>query len=384
MSHSFDIVIVGGGLVGAAAALALARQCRSVALVEIRPPATDPGQLRQNWDARIYAVSPANQAFLTELAAWPDESRIQPVSRMDVRGDQSGRIVFSAAESGVARLNSMLENRWLLAALWRRLTEYDIPVFSARAHSLHTDLYAACLTLDDGTQLHSKLLIGADGAQSWVRRQAGIEVRENAYGHHGVVANFATEKAHEGTAFQWFKQPDVLAFLPLPGKMMSMVWSTADAQRLTAMNPHELAETVAAAGQHALGTLEAVSPAFAFELVLRRPHATFAQRVLLMGDAAHTVHPLAGQGVNLGFGDVAEFARLSRHAADPGAHQLLKHYAQNRLEPVRLMQWGCDALFQLFGSQSLPGQAALRNHGLDAVNRLGWLKRRLIRHAMGF
>lgn len=379
----YDTLIIGGGLVGAAMAVALKRQNRHVALLEIRPPATDTAKLEQGWDARIYAISPANRQLLQSLQAWPSESRIQAVSRMDVRGDNGGRIEFSTADIHAERLTSIAENRWLLAALWQQIKALDIPVITEAAAEIRTDIEAATLTLQNGEVLKTKLIIGADGANSWVRAQAGIQVKENAYGHHGVVANFHTEKDHHGTAYQWFKQGEVLAYLPLPKRKISIVWSTAEPEKLTSLNPEALAAAVTAQGEHTLGTLSPLSPAFAFNLILRRPETTVAQRIMLIGDAAHTIHPLAGQGVNLGFGDVIEFAKLSENATDLGAHQLLKRYAQNRLEPVRTMQLGCDGLFHLFGEQSLPALPWLRNTGLNLVNAATPLKHRLIKHAMG-
>lgn len=379
----YDTLIIGGGLVGAAMAVALKQQQRRVALLEIRPPTTDAERLEKGWDARIYAISPANRQFLQSLHAWPSESRIQPVARMDVRGDGGGRIEFAAADIQADRLTSIAENRWLLAALWRQIEALEIPVFTEAAAAIHTDIEAATLTLANGETLKTRLIIGADGANSWVRAQAGIAVQENAYGHHGVVANFHTEKNHHGTAYQWFKHGEVLAYLPLPDHKISIVWSTAAPEKLTALAPDDLAAAVTAQGEGMLGRLSPLSPAFAFELILRRPATTVAQRIMLIGDAAHTIHPLAGQGVNLGFGDAIEFARLSQNAADLGAHQLLKRYAQNRLEPVRTMQLSCDGLFHLFGENHLPALPWLRNNGLNWVNAAAPLKQRLIKHAMG-
>lgn len=378
-----EILIIGGGLVGAAAAVALKRQGRDVALLEIRPAETDSSRLQTGWDARIFAISPANQALLQSLDAWPSESRIQPVTVMDVRGDSGGRIEFKAADIGVPRLTAIAENRWLLAGLWRQIRALAIPVMTQKAVKLETDVQTACVHLANGDTVKAKLVIGADGADSWVRKQAEIQVRETPYGQHGVVANFITEKDHCGTAFQWFKNGDVLAYLPLPDHKISVVWSTAEPEKLTALSPEDLAAAVTAQGGGILGRLSPLSPAFSFKLILRRPEATFATRVLLIGDAAHTIHPLAGQGVNLGFGDVIELQKLARGTADIGAYQFLKRFAQNRLEPVRTMQYGCDGLFRLFAGHTLPALPWLRNTGLDLVNAAPLVKNRLIKHAMG-
>ncbi|PSJ79923.1 FAD-dependent monooxygenase [Neisseria iguanae] len=379
-----EILIIGGGLVGAAAAVALKRQGRDVALLEIRPAETDLSRLESGWDARIFAISPANQALLQSLDAWPSENRIQPVSVMDVRSDGGGRIEFKAADIPTPRLTAIAENRWLLAGLWQQIHALEIPVITQKAVELETDIQTASVRLENGGgTVRAKLIIGADGAHSWVRTQAGIEVRENPYGHHGVVANFITEKDHHGTAFQWFKNGEVLAYLPLPDHKISVVWSTAEPQKLTALNPEDLAAAVTAQGESVLGRLSPLSPACSFNLILRRPETTFAQRVLLAGDAAHTIHPLAGQGVNLGFGDVLELQKLSQGVADIGAYQFLKRFAQNRLEPVRTMQYGCDGLFRLFAGNTLPALSWLRNTGLDWVDAAPFLKNCLIKHAMG-
>ena len=380
---SFDAIIIGGGLVGAAAAVSLRRQGKRIALLEINPAQTDNDKLQNGWDARIYAISPANQQLLQSLDAWPSEERTQPVLKMDVRGDNGGRIEFSAAEIHTTRLTAIAENRWLLAALWQQIKALEIPVFNCRVQSISTNIGQAEVLLENGTSLTTRLVIGADGANSWVRQQAGIETREDPYNHHGVVANFHTEKDHNGTAFQWFKDQEVLAYLPLPNRKISIVWSTSDPKKLTDLEPEALAEKVAQQGEFALGKLSPLSPAFAFNLILRRPKTTVGQRILLMGDAAHTIHPLAGQGVNLGFGDVIEFSKLAENSTDIGAHQLLKRYAQNRLEPVRTMQLGCDGLFQLFNRDTLPAQSWLRNTGLNLVNAAAPLKNMLIRRAMG-
>ena len=378
-----EILIIGGGLVGAAAAVALKRQGRDVALLEIRPAETDLSRLENGWDARIFAISPANQALLQSLDAWPSENRIQPVATMDVRGDNGGRIEFKAADIPVPRLTAIAENRWLLAALWQQIRALDIPVITQKAVELETDIQMATVRLENGGTVQAKLIIGADGAHSWVRTQAGIKVRENPYGHHGVVANFITEKDHHGTAFQWFKNGEVLAYLPLPDHKISVVWSTAEPEKLTKLSPEDLAAAVTAQGEGVLGKLSPLSPAFSFNLILRRPETTFASRILLIGDAAHTIHPLAGQGVNLGFGDVLELQKLSQGVADIGAYQFLKRFAQNRLEPVRTMQYGCDGLFRLFADNTLPALPWLRNTGLDLVNAAPFVKNRLIKHAMG-
>lgn len=381
MTQQYDAVILGGGLVGAAMALVLQRSGKQVLLLDKQHPSTDLAALGQSWDARIFAISPANQAFLDSLGVWPHQ-RNQPVRRMDVRGDSGGRIEFDAGDSGGC-LNHMVENRYLLAHLWQALLEAGVATDTREVVGVRSDVFHAYITLADDAEIRSQLLIGADGAQSWLRHQAGIAVAAQPYHHHGVVANFATEKPHQSCAYQWFKQGEVLAYLPLPEQQISIVWSTATPEKLTQLDAETLAATVAAQGEHVLGELNARSRAFAFELVLRQPQSTIAQRLVLIGDAAHTVHPLAGQGVNLGFGDVQCLAALLAPAADIGAWPLLTQYRQQRLLPVRTMQQSCDGLFKLFADKHLPGLPWLRNTGLNLVNHTPLLKTQLMRHAMG-
>lgn len=380
----FDVVIVGGGLVGASLALALAGSRQKVALVEGGMP-TDPAALLQGWDSRIYAISPANRRFLESLGAWPDSARIGIIREMDVRGDAGGAIRFSAEDADAQVLAYIAENRWMLGALWQRLAESGIHCMTgARVAELATDPHRAWLTMDDGRQFEARLVVGADGAASRIRTLAGVDAAIKPYGQSGVVANFACERPHGGVARQWFTGDSILAWLPMAGNRISIVWSTFRPEDLLALDEARLADTVAAAGQHALGRLETLTPAAAFPLRLIRPEGMVRERVALAGDAAHTVHPLAGQGVNLGFQDAAVLAGLLREAADAGDWMLLRRYERSRREAIHTMQTACDGLFSLFHTHDLPGLAWLRNTGLTLAGRLGPLRRQFARHAIGY
>lgn len=379
----FDIIVVGGGLVGGSAALALADSGWRVALVEANSHDFD--HLDDGWDSRIYAISPLNRRFLGSLLAWPGEDRITAVNRMSVFGDDGGHIQFSAADADASALAWIAENRWLLASLWQCLEESSVTLFSgASAQALRTSAAYAVLTLTDGRELHGRLLAGADGANSWVRSQAGIACHIDDYQQRGVVANFACEKPHYGIAYQWFLGEDgILAWLPMPGNRFSIVWSTADSQRLLDPGPQQLADLVAMTGRGTLGELTCITPATSFALRLIQPATSVTQRVVLLGDAAHTVHPLAGQGVNLGFQDAQKLTRALHGVRDPGDWLLLRRYARSRAAAVRTMQIGCDALFQLFNTQQ-QSIAWLRNTGLSLTGKLGPLRRQLARYAAGF
>ncbi|WP_199052797.1 UbiH/UbiF family hydroxylase [Aquitalea sp. ASV15] len=381
----YDVIIVGGGLVGAslALALALADSGKKIALLEGSAARFD--DLEQGWDARIYAVSPLNRRFLEQLQAWPDMARIGTIASMDVRGDAGGRIQFAASDADASALAWIVENRWLLASLWQRLRHSSVDCFTGvRPLALETTATAASLSLDDGRELCSRLVVGADGANSWVRQQTGLAASIKPYGQSGVVANFACEKPHGDIARQWFTGDSILAWLPMAGNRISMVWSTADADALLALSAEQLCARVAAAGDHQLGHLSLLGPAAAFPLRLIQPAAVVSQRLALVGDAAHTVHPLAGQGVNLGFQDAAQLAALLASASDAGDWMLLRRYERSRREAVKTMQFTCDSLYRLFHTEHLPGLSWLRNTGLTLTNRLTPLKRQFARHAIGF
>jgi len=285
-------------------------------------------------------------------------------------------------------LAHIVESGRLQRVLWECLARREgITLLSpARCARLEVDARGAALALADGRTLHARLVVGADGAQSWVRRNAGLTARAESYGQLGVVANFAVARPHQGFAFQWFRPDGVLAYLPLPGDRMSMVWSTpeAHARELLALDPASLARTVAAAGGRALGDLEVITPAQGFPLQRVTAESMIGPRVALVGDAAHVVHPLAGQGVNLGFGDARALAEVLRRCgpADCGERPILRRYERSRAEAILAMRTVTHGLVRLFG---LPGElpSRFRNAGLNLTDRLPVLKSLLVRHAVG-
>jgi ubiquinone biosynthesis UbiH/UbiF/VisC/COQ6 family hydroxylase len=221
---------------------------------------------------------------------------------------------------------------------------------------------------------------------SWVREMAGIERSVRAYGQQGVVANFETGISHESIARQWFVARGVVALLPLPGNRVSLVWSTSDAHAagLLALAAHDFEHEVAAACSHALGAMRLITPRRSFPLHLLRVAETVRPRLALLGDAAHAVHPLAGQGLNLGFQDACELARVLRERGpqdDCGDYRLLRRYARTRREAVAEMQWTTDALQRLFSTRAY-GAKWLRNRGLQLTNAIAPLKKLLIEHAL--
>jgi 2-octaprenyl-6-methoxyphenol hydroxylase len=382
-TERYQVVVVGAGLVGAATALALGRQGLRVALVERQPP-----QLPADaWDTRIYAISPAHQRFLEGLGAWQrmDAARVQPVYRMDVAGDASGAIRLDAYQAGVSHLAAIVESGRLQHALWQAI-EADGSVAlhcPATIEDISRDGAVVRLTLAGGAELEADLLVGADGAASRIREWAGLASTLIPYGQSGVVANFACELPHHGTAFQWFFGGDILAWLPLGGgNCMSMVWSTptAQADQLVALDAGTLTEKVRAAGHGRLGAMRMLTPAAAFPLRLIRVESAVAPGVALVGDAAHGVHPLSGQGVNLGFGDAEALVEvLARHRRTPGDLRVLQAYARLRAEPVQRMQAITHGLHHLFADDRA---GWLRNAGMSLVDHLPPLKAALVREAM--
>ena len=380
----YQVVIVGAGLVGAAAAVALGRQGLRVALVERHQPVA-PTEI---WDTRIYAISPASQRFLDRIGAWNrmDASRIQPVFRMDVAGDAKGAVRLDAYESGVPHLASIVENGRLQHALWQTLqADGNVALYCpASIEAVHWGEPYSTLKLGDGTVLEAELVVGADGAASRIREWAGLHATLTPYGQHGVVANFECERPHRGTAFQWFLNGDILAWLPLSGNRLSIVWSTqsAHADELSALNATELADRVQHAGHSQLGDLHLLTPAAAFPLRMQHVQTSIAPGVALIGDAAHGVHPLAGQGVNLGFGDaemLTEVLSQQHRHARCGDNRVLSTYARSRAEPVKRMQAITHGLHHLFDDARA---SWLRNAGMQCVDQLPPLKAALVREAM--
>lgn len=386
MTESCDIAIIGAGLVGASLAAALAPSGLSVALVEPRAPAV-PGDA---WDSRIYAVSPGSAAFLADVGAWQggDARRTERVETMRIFGDEpSAQLQFSAYEAGLRELAFIAEGGRLQSALWQCVSlAPHVRIFClAKCEALlqHTD-YAE-VVLDGGTTLRAKLVVGADGAQSWVREQAGIKVIAHDYPQSAVVANFACGLPHQGTAYQWFRPDGVLALLPLPGNRVSMVWSTSEtqAQELLALDTVALAQRVSVASDGVVGALNVITPAAAFPLRLQRVGEFVKPRLALVGDAAHNVHPLAGQGVNLGFRDARELAAVlcDRGAqSDCGDYALLRRYERARKEDVLSMQLATDGLQKLFASKVVWLSRA-RNLGMRVVASQPFIKNLLVKHA---
>lgn len=381
----FDLIIVGAGLAGASLAAALRSSRLRIAVIESHAPRQPEG-----WDARIYAISPTNADFLSEIGAWQhlDPARIAPVYDMHICGDAGGRLDFSAYDCGLGELAWIVESSLMQRELWETIKrQHNLTLMCpARPAALTVDAAAATLTLDDGRKLTASLVVAADGARSWVREQAGIDVKTTPYEEKGVVANFRCDKPHRNTAFQWFRHDGILAYLPLPEQMISIVWSAPDdiADELVALDARSLCDRVAEAGEHQLGALELVTPAVGFPLRLMRIAQPTAPRVALIGDAAHAIHPLSGHGINLGYQDARTLAELLGPLPawrDPGEPALLAAYARARAEETTLLQSTTHALNRLFKPDNTV-LSTVRNLGLNLTNQLPVLRNTLVRYAV--
>ena len=386
-SKHYDVVVIGAALVGASAALGLAKQGLRVALVDIKAPTSasaDPAV----WDSRVYAISPGNIDWLGQIGAWKhiNQARVTSIDGMHVWADANSLpLSFDASDAHVENLGVILENSCLHQALWDELETLDVDVMlNAQCAAIDFGIESADIHITNGSSLVAQLIVAADGGNSWVRSQAALGVQKQAYEHVGVVANFEVELPHQNVARQWFVEDGILAWLPLPGNRISMVWSTKDAQHLMQLSSEDLCQSVAQAGGFRLGAMKLITPPAAFPLVKQNASSMIANRLVLVGDAAHQVHPMAGQGVNLGFRDVVELLDVlsDRHPlADIGDRFVLRRYERARKTDVLAMQGLTHGLYGVFDSKQALLKT-LREWGLALPNQLPGFKKQLMKHAL--
>ncbi|MDX1593729.1 MAG: UbiH/UbiF/VisC/COQ6 family ubiquinone biosynthesis hydroxylase [Gammaproteobacteria bacterium] len=383
-----DVAVVGGGMVGAALATLLAEGGLEVAVIEPVPPRPPDETL----DLRVSAIAPASRTLLAALGAWePLAAQACAYTAMEVwDGVGDGRVRFTADEAGVPELGHIVENRAIQHALWLRLGELPGArrLAPARVAGLLVCGATAQLELEDGRLVEAALVVAADGARSRVRGWAGLDSVGWDYGQKTIVGNLRTAEPHGDACWQRFLPTGPVAFLPLADGRCSLAWhATRDyADHLLALDDAAFAAELEVASGGALGTIEELGPRGAFPLRLQHALRYVAPRVALVGDAAHAIHPLAGQGVNLGFRDVRALGeRLLEGSAggrDPGDLALLRDYEQARLPDNGAMLLAMDAFKKGFGTAAAPLRR-LRNLGLDAAHRAGPLKRAVMRRAMG-
>lgn len=407
------IVVCGTGIVGLATALALARRGQQVTL--LGPRQTFAPASPEIFHPRVYAISPASQRFLASIGVWNmlDAQRLTSVQAMEIHGDGAGLVNLNAWQAALPELAWIVESGEIERVLTQAVQIFGLnwieekfatyckagdadysatDAFSATAGAAGRSQLAQglpCLTTEQGTVLQAELFIAADGAQSPLRAAAGLPVDIKPYGVTAIVAHLNCARPHQGTAYQWFNDQGVLALLPMPstgsGSQVSLVWSLKEplAQELLALPAPEqaaqLSVRLAALTAGRLGELTLRGPLHAFPLSLNQS-PMIGERVALAGDAAHRLHPLAGQGLNLGLGDVeALVVVLAEREAfrSAGDAMVLRRYRRARAEPVLAMRVVTDGLHRLFDVQSAP-VAWLRNIGMSAVEKLPMFKRYLI------
>jgi 2-polyprenylphenol 6-hydroxylase len=385
-----DVAIIGGGPVGACAGALLARSGLAVTLIEPLPPA--PITQGSAPEVRVVALSRASERALRAAGAWPGLAgpRLCPYERMRIWHESrsvADALVFDAADVGEPNLGYILENRLLQLALLEAFTAAGGELRRAAFTGLSVTADDIVVATDSG-ELHARLLLGADGMDSRVRAAAGLGATQGDYQQSAIVARVSTARSHENTAWQRFMKDGTLAFLPLADGSSSIVWSadTDRAEQLMALEPADFGVALAHGADRALGDTLLLSERYAFPLRRLGAQRYVAERVALLGDAAHVVHPLAGQGVNLGLLDAAALAEVVadglRRGEDPGALVLLRAYERWRKSEVALMAGAIEVFDRLLAHGTGP-LARLAQAGLTTLNRSQELRRFFIRRALG-
>lgn len=386
-----DITIVGAGMVGLCFANLVAPSGLKILVIDAKP-LTPELNLPDN-PVRVSAINPRSQQVFSELDAWNKmkELRVSPYRNMHVWDSEGqGEISFDSAEIGMSQLGHIIENDVVSYALQQSLLAYDnvsiaapLSVSSIRIHDDGVSLQS------NDTTIKSQLLVGADGANSWVRQQLAFELTMRAYEHKAIVTTVTTEQSHQMTAWQRFLPTGPLAFLPLTEPhQCSIVWSCIPekADYLLALDDEAFAESLAEVFGRRLGVIKDIGPRASFPLYMRHVNTYTQDRVALIGDAAHTIHPLAGQGVNLGIADAKELAKVILDAIDRQQnytkHSVLRRYERARKGENTMMIHLMDGFKHLFASD-VAMVKSLRNIGMSLTNRITPLKNKIIKSAMG-
>jgi 2-octaprenylphenol hydroxylase len=396
VSRDFDVVIVGAGAIGAAmAALLVARKLCAPARIGIVADRFPPqAAADSDWGLRVFALSRASERLLRHCGVWNalPTQRLFAYERMcvwDASGapQGAGSLSFDCAEIGEPNLGHIVEGNALQRCCLQHAGAAGVVLIEAGMLKIAIAEDEACMALSDGRELRSKLVVAADGTESKTRELLGIGTAGHAYQQDAVVAHVRTAKPHRNTAWQRFLPTGPLAFLPLPGGRSSIVWSAgrAEAERLTRLDPAAFGAALTSASSEVLGDVELTTPIASYPLKLQYALDYARPRAVLLGDAAHAVHPLAGQGLNLGLLDCASLAEVLGRAGEPrflGDYALLRRYERWRRSENLLAATALDGLERLF-SNANPLIAGVRAAGLDAVGHMPFIKRQLARRALG-
>ncbi len=390
--QSFDVVIAGGGMVGLAVACGLEGGGLRIAVLEkSAEPQFDTSAAPS---VRVSAINAASERLLQKLDVWSDilARRASAYHGMEVWDrDSFGAISFDDEQQGLTHLGHIIENPAIHSALWQRVSRCgDVTlIVSSQLRQVAFGENEVFITLQDGTMLTAPLLIAADGANSWLRKKADIPLTFWDYEHHALVANILTDLPHDAVARQVFHGDGILAFLPMQDPhLSSIVWSLSpqEASCLASMPQTLFNQQLAVAFDMRLGLCHLESERKTFPLMARYARNFAAHRLVLIGDAAHTIHPLAGQGINLGFMDAAELIgeirRLYQQGKDIGQHLYLRRYERSRKQSAAMMLAGMQSFRELFAGTH-PAKKLLRDLGLKLADTLPGVKPAMLRQAMG-
>lgn len=381
---TYQFVVVGGGMVGAAVALGLAKQGRNVALIEAQQPkGYEPSQ---PMDLRISAISMASVALLQELDAWDviQSMRAWPYKGLETWEHPDCVTAFNANDLDLPQLGYMVENRLIQLGLWQQFKQYsNLHLFTPeQIESIDVGDTGHLINLASGKQLVTDWIVGADGANSNIRQWAKIGVTAWDYRQHCMLINVEAEQAQNDVTWQQFFPSGPRSYLPLSGNQASLVWydSPKRIRQLSLMTKEQLSTEIEAHFPERLGKVTVLNYG-SFPLVRRHAQHYIHQRCILAGDSAHTINPLAGQGVNLGFKDVKELLKQTENVVEIN-DSVFKNYERARMVDNLLMQGGMDFFYNVFSNEIFPLKIA-RNLGLKLVNNSGPLKRQALKYALG-